>query len=157
MFMLWVAARCVCNRKTRRWQEVRVLECVNVPVAVSACVGAYKGKWSSLRTQSQVAKYLTTRKVTYQYRTHASKFKAKTDISCASGNTNPRGSPTWKIWPQIGKRASERLPTMASLRRGVDLVTPLCKVDGRWSNASWHWSITTHLLHIDWPHTGDYR
>lgn len=36
-------------------------------------------------------------KVTYQLRTHASKFKEK-HISYPRGNTNPWESPTWKIW-----------------------------------------------------------
>lgn len=140
---------CVRLEKTRRWKEMRVHECARWRVCIRR--GKIKPAIASRKTSHSP-------KVTYQQWAHASEFKAKTEIYCASGSTNPWESPSWKIWKS--RMSERRAGDSQSLRLwGVESMgaTSLGGVDGGWSNVWWHRNIITHLLHIDWPHTGDYH
>lgn len=139
---------CVCVRgTTRKWEEVRACVCV--------CVWRGNKARSEHNNKSQ---NITQPKKSLISTEHTPVYsEEKSDISFARCNTSPWESLNTEYleiqaereW-QAGDSKLWRL-----WRAGVNWVTPLCRVDGRWSNAWWHQSFTTHLPLIDWPHTGD--
>lgn len=154
MFTLWVAARCVCDRKTRRWEEVRARECVNVPIDACVCV---RGRGNKPRYEpSHKSQNITqTQKSLISTEHMPENSKQKTDISRASRNTNPWESPTWKIW-KSGMSAWQAGDSQSWRLRGVESHTSAESMGDEVMRGGIG-TLPHILLLIDWPHTEDYR